>query len=270
VRDPLWELYSARVGRDEYADQNFNRKSLWVASGADRQFNEKGRDITTKTGGPYETRPKVPWRQLAFGPDSFSTELTTTSNTFWVVVTTQVVDAKSPNMADPIVKTWYQQLAIVEVAPDIETDTPASEDGSQWPNASAAPNAPLSLQQGKVAGLGYYRGNWPKKIKTMKTTDAANAAPDYFSMDDGMKTVFEVNTLGKVFPALPDLQTKTPPPDNSSSVGSVAPDWVDYRGVRDADAKDFYKEQTNAPGDKGRQTSKRVLIRQLWSINQGI
>jgi hypothetical protein len=270
VSDPLWELYSQRIGRDEYDFSQYNRRGLWVSTGSP-QYNEKGKDIVTNpaSDSPFETRAKVPWRQLAFGPDSFSTELTTTSNTFWVVVTTQIVDAKSaiafPN--NPEVKTTYMQSAVVELTPDIEVNTDPGFDGATWPTAALAPGGNLDTTTGKRVGLGYYRGGAPKKLKTMKVTDAANAAPDYFSMDEGMKTAFDVGN-SRWLPVLPESSTTIPPPDNTTS-NPTAAEWVDFRGVKDADRTDFYKEQA-APADKGRQTSKRVIIRQLWTTNQGL
>jgi hypothetical protein len=66
----------------------------------------------------------VPSRQRVFGPDSFSTELTTTTTTFMLIVNAQLVDAQSvvnnPNNPDLHRDLFWNQWGVVlEVAPDV-------------------------------------------------------------------------------------------------------------------------------------------------------
>ncbi|MCW8129024.1 MAG: hypothetical protein KIS92_01445 [Planctomycetota bacterium] len=287
VRDPITELYNMRVGRDEYVDLKYNRRNTFVATGAYAAFNEKGLDIVQNApANTFERtscapRNQVPWRQLCFGPDSFSTELTTTSTTYWLVVTTEVVDAASAalNPTDPDVRTWYQAVVVVEIAPDqlVETDTGST--GNDWP----------------ATGLGYYRGQWPRRTKSNVNRS------DFYCQDNGMKTASQVG-VDRQLPSLPETTLLTmnpsmtyplPPVNENGSVGTsellndhilnlVIPQrWVDYRGVSaenldsaqyDADTRDFYRARVNvsSTSDKGRQTSKRVVIRRVSTLNQGM
>lgn len=79
--------------------------------------------------------PHVPFRQRVFGPDSFSTELTTTATTFMLVVNAQLVDAQSVinNPANPDLHRdlfWNQWGVVLEIAPDVleEKDTGPNPD----------------------------------------------------------------------------------------------------------------------------------------------
>ena len=88
-----------------------------------------------------------------------------------------------------------------------------------------------------------------------------------------MKTAFQVNSAGAQSwqPALPDTSVTSAPTSNATSVSTTASDWVDYRGVPAGAEAGFYKDQDlTKPNDTGRQTTKRVIIRSLWSLNQGM
>jgi hypothetical protein len=182
------------------------------------------------------------------------------------------------NPDDPEVRTWYQATVVVELAPDTLMETPSGDNGANWP----------------AIGLGYYRGLWPRKLKTTTNRN------DPYCMDFGMKSAFEVG-VDRHLPALPDTKAMTmnpsmsyptPPSNNSTSVGTaefmhdwsaplVVPiRWVDYRGVSskpldsaqyDQDALEFYKERDpGSASSPGRQTSKRVVIRSISTLNQGM
>src|SRR6185295_17265129 len=108
-----------------------------------------GKDIAITAAGPNdiaEIRTAVPRRQLAFGPDWFSTELTTASTSFILVITSQLVDASSPDPNFPLALSTYQTLAHIEVAPDLKVNE-KGEDGS-------------------ATGLHYYRDGKPRDYKT--------------------------------------------------------------------------------------------------------
>ena len=148
VEDPLGELYAMRWGRDERFAAQYNVHGFVSA--------DMGMDIVLDAvgtpDGPYARVVEVPDRQLVFGPDWFSTELTTASTTFIFIVTAQIVDARSvaldPNK--PRVLYNHHMGCVVELAPDLVVETPGANNGSEW----------------ATTGLGYYRGGWPYKRLT--------------------------------------------------------------------------------------------------------
>jgi hypothetical protein len=164
VADPLGELYARRLGRDENSAVR-PHESLHYAfyNDAVRQFYDEllpappagpgGFKINHDRGREIEGAD-VPDRQLAFGRDWFSTELTTASTTFLMVVTAQVVDTAS-GLDNPQVLSQHQRVLVVEMAPDT-----AVESGGDWPNS----------------GLGYYSGGWPARRKADKSVMDLNSA----------------------------------------------------------------------------------------------
>ncbi len=284
VRDPLWELYCYQIGRDEYGFSQTNRQGFYSTGTGNSMFNEKGTDIRLNDAGltsapstlvkappdlmSYNQQGTVPWRQLAFGPDWFSTELTVTSPCYYLVVTSEIVDAKSAKLtpATPTVLTHYQTLACVELAADVKVETDSAYDGTGWPTGGATsdPKHQLSIAEGKRVGLGYYRGNGPRKMKTMPAGDPR-------SMDYGMKTASQIAGKQGYQPALPDKSLSSYPGSTGTSVPTVAPEWTDYHGVKAGDEKAYYQIQNTASAsDKGRETSKRAVVRWTWTINQGL
>lgn len=256
IRDPLWELYQARIGRDETQKEAFNVHHLYDLDSptivdlglnhGDQHVWPKGRDVAAASAdpGPYArvgdpvgsgdppAPIEVPYRQLAFGPDWFSTELTTTSTTFIAVINAQLVDAvsvkKDPN--NPLVLFWNQTGVVLEVAPDVMMETPSTCAGQRWP-AGAKPDR-------SETGLGFYKGAWPKRIKT-----------DLSSTSEYCMDKFSDGTLKKTHSENGDSYT-------------AAREWIDPRGVEKGNEDSFY----NGPN----QTRKRVVIRTFWNLNQGI
>ena len=66
----------------------------------------------------------VPYRHLMFGPDWFSTELTTTTTSYVLIINAQIVDKKSvaENPDKPVVIGHFQFGAAVELCPDVQPD----------------------------------------------------------------------------------------------------------------------------------------------------
>ena len=162
----------------------------------------------------------------------------------------------SPN-PNPTIISHTQQFVCVEFAPDINVDTDATYDGSKWPTgvdlANRAPTYRMTPAEGQRVGLGYYRGGWPRILKTNQITDTSpqwvrwTTSPpspvlpplntpqntitstnppvtppattwtvwDNYSMDFGMATVYQVNHAGTQLyqPALPDTQSTTVNPN---------------------------------------------------------
>ncbi len=149
VRDPLSQLYAQRIGRDETQEPDPTMDVLGFVAADTRG----GKDISGAT---------VPYRQLVFGPDWFSTELTTASTTFYLVINTQLIDSSTAASANPTVLQQHQVVAVVEVAPGLEV-TDVGEDGT-------------------AKGLHYYRDGKPNYFKT-------SPAGNIDSMDTGCNTL---------------------------------------------------------------------------------
>src|SRR6185436_12762449 len=89
--------------------------------------------------GPYDNSlADIPYRQWMFGPDWFSTELTTTTTTFVFVINAQIVDKKSviENPDRPVVTAHYQYGMAVELCADVESEGNVS--GANWPTGSGS------------------------------------------------------------------------------------------------------------------------------------
>jgi hypothetical protein len=232
--DPLRYLYNERIGRDE---------RFAIANEMDvlghlpplKYVNYKGEKVTEDNYGKEITGSSVPYRQLVFGPDWFSTELTTTTTNFVVIVHTQMVEPNG-NYANPRVLTEHVVQLYVELAPDVLVETPNGYDGSAYPNAGDP----------ATCGLGYYRGGWPAHYKT-----AAPSSSDSMDFNDA-------NLFNSVDPT--KLPTKV------TRKTSLPMEWVDFRGVKPLDRTNFYRQ--DGPGT-GNQTKRRVIIRYLGDQNQG-
>lgn len=254
IRDPLWELYQQRIGQDETQKESYNVYHRYdrdpasiVDSGinyGDKHVWARGRDIAGANAepGPYvrvgdvvpagepPAPSEVPYRQLAFGPDWFSTELTTTSTTFILIINAQIVDAASvkKDFKNPLVLCWNQTGAVVEIAPDVLRETPGN--GGSWPLGSNADHGD--------AGLGFYQGGWPRRIKTDLDKNSE------YAMDK-----FPDGTLKKTHTDNGDFYT-------------AAKEWIDQRGIERGQEGTFYGSAD--------QTRRRVVIRTIWNLNQGL
>ena len=228
----------------------------------------KGQDIAAATspdgfyskqyldsGGSPKDIAQVPWRQMCFGPDWFSTELTTTSTSFVVIITVQIQDNASNN--DIYVGQWG---AVVELSPDVVTETSAAYNSvyaagnsPQWPKGDPADAA-------GTMGLGFMRGGWAGLLKSAKQGDAY---ANIYSQD-----------------AYPDGTLK-PYRSESASQGTQwtvtsTPNWGDWRGTStnpmlSADplhCSNFYRDVNPADATRS-QTKKQVRIKAIWSLNGG-
>jgi hypothetical protein len=174
IKDPIGELYAMRLGRDENTDKDYitNYYEFMNPGNTGNKIAwEKGMDIVLNSApdGPWQKRAEVPDRQLAFGPDWFSTELTTASTTFAMVIHAQVVDADSvktsPN--NPRVLFYAQRFVVFEIAPDIKVEE-VGDDGTS-------------------NGLKYYRSNLPRLRKKDPAVMDKNC--NYLPSDNGNSTV---------------------------------------------------------------------------------
>lgn len=197
---------------------------------------------------------KIPYRQWMFGPDWFSTELTTATTTYMLVINAQVVDRKSviENPNKPVVMSHFQFGAAVELCPDVRREGNAS--GSDWPSGAGGLNA-LSVDL-STCGLGFYRGGQPRERKTFGGRTVYNAtlnASAVHSMDYkcGSLVTTYLGYMGSVGNARPIQNT------------SIPKEWkADLRGITAGEEDLFY----GTP----RQTTRRILIRGIWSMDNSL
>jgi hypothetical protein len=164
VKDPLGQLYKTRWSRKEDVEP-----LVWQDYGAWRHNNvwlprTGGRDIASSTApeGPYERVATIPpYRQNVFGPDWFSTELTTTTTTFVFVIRAQLIEAAS-GAANPQILEEHVVSMTVEIAPDVMV-----EDAANGATYGAAAPDPY-----------YYRAGRPNYYKT-----AVAPSPDSMDTD---------------------------------------------------------------------------------------
>ncbi|HYF52098.1 MAG TPA: hypothetical protein VEJ63_21995 [Planctomycetota bacterium] len=224
-------------------------ESAWNVTAS--TLRSKGRDIALTSPGDMEvkTYSSVPWRQRCFGPDWFSTELTTSSTTFYVIVTVQTVDMNTGQEAFT-----NQYGAVVEVAPDLKVETNSTYDGAAWPDGT----------NDATKGLGFYRGAWPAKLKTSKRGDAApKADPKIYSLDAFPPE--PTNTDADVFKKYRSESLT----QGVQWAYTSSKTWADFRGTnadpslagQPCDPKVFYA----AP----QQARKQVRVRAVWSLNSG-
>jgi hypothetical protein len=105
-----------------------------------------GVGVTGKELGPWEARDHIPERQYLFSPDCFSTELTTSTTTYVIIVCAELVDT-SKDLANPSIIFSRHVAYTVEVAPDVKNETNGA---GNW----------------AVNGLGYYKAGLPRKRLT--------------------------------------------------------------------------------------------------------
>lgn len=170
----------------------------------------KGMDIAASTApnGPYDKVTDVPYRQLGFGPDWFSTELTTTSTCYILVITAQLVDAKSVD-TDPANPARHREIffgqwgCCVEIAPDVMVEPGLGGEYAYW-----------------------YRNGKPAEYKKA-ALDSRNADNVLKSMDQFCSTLKTLNALGR--------QWKR---------SSIARAWSDDRGITEANRAAYYTGAT--------------------------
>jgi hypothetical protein len=179
--DPLTELYNLRLGRDELRPTNTEVTSAtnpaWSSNvhgfvddnatlrdsgyGGGLHLRPKGTDIalkiakngTTVPEGPYDNSlADVPYRQLCFGPDWFSTELTTSTTTFVFVINAQIIESRTAGTPSPNILYATQWGVCVEIAPDITMDIPQATNLNYYANGV---NGPASVTG--VGSPGYYK-----------------------------------------------------------------------------------------------------------------
>ena len=278
--DPLFELYTMQLARQEDMDDpcsigtaSDNIYGSWTDNAALKAIGgfkmgtsfpggietdlkdslgnnmslfPKGRDICLKgyataqwPQGPWQDNPVtppsgVPSRQLAFGPDSFSTELTTTTTNFMLVINAQLVDSASvaANPANPAlhrVMYWNQWGSEIEVAPDVMAD---SDTDARNPDRQ------------------YYQRELPKYRKTNQPDLAGKPW-----MDNACPSLVSRNWAGNG-----NRVTNNPTGilDWQADIRSVPP--AGTAGVRGADV--IYTPSN--------QTQKRVILRSIWCLNEGI
>jgi hypothetical protein len=263
----------------------------------------------------------VPWRQMCFSPDSFSTELTTTATTFVMIINAQLVDGQTVNAnpTNPDLHTdlcWNQWGLVVEIAPDIMAEPSAADPavGTIFPVASGS--LPPSFTSNGVSPNNqfwqWYKNEMPRKTKTYQGTlpmTDSNWADDSW-LDDSCPTLvsknqgntaqyfcpfgrtdnqcrmkngkWDIGNIGGGWnPALPGGAA-----DLENSTATINRDWkrstnplleattgcdihqVPPAGAANGRGADGVYDGPGAPNKY--QTKKRIIIRQIWCVNEGI
>lgn len=261
---PLQELRDWKLARQEDMNDPYNVYGRWDDNpnlramayqgmnhknhfGADQDLSPKGKDIATLNSppGPYDRIGLLdahlpagwdsdapgsnvenggpPYRQLVCPDDCLSTELTTASTTYIMIINAQLVDNQTVklNPTDPTKHRdlfWNQWGVVVEICPDVINETTAKEYYS-----TARPKFYKTALPASADGMDY-------KCPSLKSRN----------LGDG--------TIGAPFER-----------DNTSYVK----EWqADIRGIKSGDEAGFYTGSN--------QTKRRVVIRSIWSLNQGI
>jgi len=265
---PLQQLYDQGISRDELAPGNAD-----IADPSNRGFNAnvfgywednltrsdegyrdlgnqplhlrwKGEDVasTNAPSGPYIRRApsQIPFRQMVFGPDWFSTELTVSTTTFMFIITVEIVDADSvaADPANPRVLLASQWGAVAEIAPDIKNE---------------------------LGNNGWYASDMPRRVKTEHNPN------DFYSLDNraGLAREYgsDANANMQIKRIVPEIQNEPlnagAATDWNMKVPTAARDWIDWRGVPDdaAQRASFYGANS---------AKKQIRIRAIWSLNQGV
>jgi hypothetical protein len=122
-------------------------------------LDNAGAGVDLNGDGKINTYYRTPERQLMFSSDCFSRELTTTSVSYRIVVTTELCDAASVlrNPTAPIVVAHSEMNVGLQLAADIEGSV-AKEAASEFADGNANPSQ-------RDPGLHYYRNNLPTTRK---------------------------------------------------------------------------------------------------------
>ena len=281
------------------------------STGNNMTLRNKGRDIcnadpkNTDPTGPWtdnyttlsDSNGKgfVPWRQRCFTPDSFSTELTTTSTTFIVIINAQLVDGQSvaANPANPQLHTdvaWNQWGMVVELAPGTEVAPPVAGVDPASPVGRSGFNnlASTSCWQ-------WYKNEMPRRTKTDQGSKSMLAAgwKDDTVQDDSCPSLISYNwgngnannyttPTGLGFQQMSggSWNSGGSGPDLENSNSSVMPDWKKATSGSEITTGCDIKQvpPANVPSGRGanviyngaNQAAKRVIIRALWCLNEGI
>lgn len=207
-------------------------------------------NVATETG-----IEKVPYRQWMFGPDWFSTELTTTTTTYLLVINAQIVDKKSviENADKPVVISHFQFGVAAEVCPDVQVEGNTS--GADWPTGAAGKLDSASINLGSC-GLGYYRGGNPRVRKTFGGRTAYN---DFLDSTKIHSMDYKCGSLATTYIGYREVQSRAAPIQNTS----IPKEWkADVRGVPESGESSFYT------GTK--QVTRRIQIRGIWSMDNSL
>ena len=253
----------------------------------------------------------VPWRQMCFSPDSFSTELTTTSTTFMLIINAQLVDGPSviANPTNPAMhadQCWNQWGVVVEIAPDAMAESTASPgepaNTMMFPNPAIAPPMTGSFWQ-------WCKNEMPRKTKTYQGTSPngkADAMTDPKWLDDSWPddtcpSLVTRNTNNSSRYDCPFGRTSfqcrmpwkslggfTPPlngnaADLENSTATIVRDWKKSTNPAEVTTGCDIHQVPPAfvPSNRGadkiydgpggtNQTKKRIIIRSIWCLNEGI
>jgi hypothetical protein len=201
---------------------------------------------------------RTPERQLVFSSDCFSTELTTTSVSYRIVVTVELCDVASVarNPAAPNIVAHSEINAVVQLAPDIEGAVTKE-------NASDYTKADGSADKANDPGLHYYRTNQPTIRKT-RTYDATTGELMTYNAKTGVQETYDPVKEAQ------GLQIRGGTVDENSTQNknsysaehtSSARQWIDPLSVPDACRNAYYNDP--------HQNKRRIVIKDLMNLGSG-
>jgi hypothetical protein len=175
----------------------------------------------TNGDGKINTYYRTPERQLIFGSDCFSTELTTTSVCYKIVVTTELCDAASVlrNPSAPIIVAHSEVIATVQLAPDIEGSAIKESQSDYTDKEGIADKA-------NDPGLHYYRTNQPTIRKT-RTYDSITGDILAYNVKTGVQDVYDPSKEAQGLQIRGGIINE----NDTHSDRTSAWDWIDPLGV---------------------------------------
>lgn len=168
---PVWHEYPMREGEGTIpvgiytpASDGFPKKVTKEMGATIALSGSPGVGTAGQEEGPWEARGHVPERQLLFTSDCFSTELTTTTTTYVMIVAAQLVDP-SKSLAQPDILFSRHVGYVVELVPDVKNETGSANNWS-------------------LTGLAYYKSGRPRaRVTDANFTDDLLATPPLIRND---------------------------------------------------------------------------------------
>jgi hypothetical protein len=306
VKKP-YKSYDSRFSMGPWIDTQLPSSvpSNMAAGTTPRVTNQIDPQQVDSTGTPDPNNNHVPWRQLSFSPDGFSTELTTSTTTFILIINASVVDAASVNANPGNPKLhrelfWNQWGVVVEIAPGVMPGT----DPTDMTNLVVKDTYAAFKQDAAAGSAPYTKGHFPYALNPYPASGGANkACPIYWQwyrngmpqatktdangMDDCCPTLVTRNRDEK---ATGSIRTQNrwdltynnvindPPASTAAGTPSIKPEHSNATFITDWQTDIHGVPPAGDPGGRGadviynptNQNRKRILIRSIWCLNENV
>jgi hypothetical protein len=245
--------------------------------------------------GPWFDNPAQPLveRQRCFTPDSFSTELTTTTTNYILIVNAELVDAATvrANPGNPALHRqlfWNQWGVVVEVAPDVVKETDKLHTNTTNPDFDFyLHERPMYLKSANISNVS--TGWDPYALNTDPNT-GGGVKNCLYSMDYNCAFLVTRNHDENGMPRMQNqldmrYDNNFPPPAGTpvnpqQNNQTAITDWG-APGATNAFSRGcdiHYVPPKGDPWGRGpdvlytpaNQTQKRIVLRSIWCLNEGI